>query len=521
MDVNYFAVYKLNTILANHISDFYFCHEAFLKSQQKDLQNLTQEQRIAIQHELLRNIAVRNESHSPEGGHFALTSRQHELVYLRQTSKKILPFLLPNHVVKCRLSMELVEEIFVNKILLKGLDILAEPDTFNKILIKIFEANDQPANAELTNPPDQAQVQVLKHWCLMNGCIFKTIKSPSLKEIFENNELLHHFIGYMNSIHSIAVLQLYLNLRDILRSHTGEMSSSCYSTCSAASSPTSSQIQELKMWCQNETNKQTLRAIAYDSEQTFHEVIHRALNEDSIDNSQENRYQALEKIHDEILNLIKEIYYSSFIKSEFMYRNVIGLNKLMPKLKASVRNSETTSLNSMNLGEARSENNLVFDQDFEDLGYPTTYSTTSGQVNSHPDDTADSLNGDEEYEEEGNDFRQQQAIRLDLINEIKDEILDERVEAGSMVNGLSSGGGEGRVGDEAEEEDEDEANYAQEEIEANDLNLNNLRICIDDIEELTDKSNKTCFVFVIQVRGQIIYFKRISAFSSKIIFLIA
>ena len=36
-------------------------------------------------------------------------------------------------------------------------------------------------------------------------------------------------------------------------------------------------------------------------------------------------------------------------------------------------------------------------------------------------------------------------------------------------------------------------------VNINKNNLNNLKICIDDIEELNDKSNKTWFVFVIHV----------------------
>jgi hypothetical protein len=50
-----------------------------------------------------------------------------------------------------------------------------------------------------------------------------------------------------------------------------------------------------------------------------------------------------------------------------------------------------------------------------------------------------------------------------------------------------------------EEEDEEEIDNGQAGLETIDVNLNNLRVCIDDIEEVTDRSNKTCFVFVIQV----------------------
>ncbi len=481
VDINYFATYKLNTILANHINDFYFCHEDYLHSQQKDLQDLNEKQRITIQHELLKNIITRNESQTGEGGHFALASRHHELVYLRQMSKKILPFILPNHIVKCRISMELIEEIFVNKLLLKGLDILAEPYTINKILIKIFEANEHSLKPQQTNLDDQAQVQILKHWCLMNGCIFKTIKAPTLKEIFDDNMILHHFIGYMNSVNSISILQLYLNLRDIIRSHTNELSSSCHSNCSVVSSSSANQIEELKTWCQNPKNNQTLCTIAYNSEKNLLQMINETLFKESTETDEDDKYKALEKIHDEIYSLIKEIYYSSFIKSDFMYKNLMGLNKLMPKIKASVRNSETTSLNSMNQAEVRSENNLVFDQDLDQ-----DYEDFTGQIYKNLNDTIDSLNDDEEQEDDVNDLQ----IRLDLMNEIKDEIMEDKIETRLCA--------EAKENDDFEEEDDEKD--VQDEPEGNDLNLSNLRMCVDDIEELKDKSNKNCFVFVIQVK---------------------
>lgn len=51
-----------------------------------------------------------------------------------------------------------------------------------------------------------------------------------------------------------------------------------------------------------------------------------------------------------------------------------------------------------------------------------------------------------------------------------------------------------------EDEDEDDENENLSNREPILKNLNNLRICIDEIEEVTDKSNKSCFVFVIQVK---------------------
>ena len=181
-----------------------------------------------------------------------------------------------------------------------------------------------------------------------------------------------------------------------------------------------------------------------------------------------------------------------------MYKNLVGLNKVTPKIKCS--KAESMSLNSanFNLHETKSEANLVFetdlDQEFDDFGYPSSYNS----INKPADDTTDSLNEEQEevYDEFGDmsefnnviDNKAKQDIRLDLINEIKDEILDDP----NSVNVATA------ANPKTVDEDEEELD-TQEEIDAIDVSLNNLRICIDDIEELTDKSNKTCFVFVIQV----------------------
>lgn len=73
--------------------------------------------------------------------------------------------------------LELIEEIFVSNILLKGLDVIAEPDSLNKLVIHIVKSHNdknKPRRDEL-NPVKK--VQVLKHWCRMNGYIFKSVSS--------------------------------------------------------------------------------------------------------------------------------------------------------------------------------------------------------------------------------------------------------------------------------------------------------------------------------------------------------
>jgi len=191
-------------------------------------------------------------------------------------------------------------------------------------------------------------------------------------------------------------------------------------------------------------------------------------------------------------NLIKDIFYTSFIKSEFMYKNLIGLRKIDPKLnlKKNKTSSEkdNTSMKSGSLNAFDLENETDTDLYEEDV---TSYSCTR---NSILEAANDSLNEemDDEFDEEAlnmNDLNKStRSIRLDLMNEIKDEITDEQALSASKSKY-----------NEQDEEDDEEDEIEGDESTVDNVNLANLRICIDEIEELTDKSNKTCYVFVIQV----------------------
>lgn len=265
-----------------------------------------------------------------------------------------------------------------------------------------------------------------------------------------------------------------------------------------------------------------LDVISFNSEMTYAQVMQSVLFQEGQQQTLDILIQDLKNIQEEIFNLIKDVYYTAFIKSDFMYKNMIGLKKLQPKSakksgKASA--AECSSLNSANLNliETRSEQGLIFDQDmeqdFDDLGFSgSTSQAAYSHTGKSADDTTDSLNEDadleygEEYLEslqtEENKSKQRE-IRLDLINEIKDEIFDDaQAVAGTQKN-------------EEEEDIDDEDDEQEEGLETIDVNLNNLRVCIDEIEEVTDKANKKCFVFVIQVWNLQPTFKQLDEGSSN------
>ena len=68
----------------------------------------------------------------------------------------------------------MIEEITVSNLLLHGLDVIAEPDTINKLIIKAIESHNE--NKPLIIDPNRPNVQILRHCCQMNGRMFKTVK---------------------------------------------------------------------------------------------------------------------------------------------------------------------------------------------------------------------------------------------------------------------------------------------------------------------------------------------------------
>ena len=94
---------------------------------------------------------------------------------------------------------------------------LAEPEVINNIIFTLVAADDPSASGvsrSQTAGPQQ-NVQLLKHWSQMNGCIFRSIQAPSFRDIIDKNHNLHMFISYLNTVgyNSVGVLQVYLILR--------------------------------------------------------------------------------------------------------------------------------------------------------------------------------------------------------------------------------------------------------------------------------------------------------------------
>ena len=213
-----------------------------------------------------------------------------------------------------------------------------------------------------------------------------------------------------------------------------------------------------------------------------------------------------------------------------MYKHVIGLNKvnqnrsLNPgkislKKKQLDPNSENKSESSILIEDYFGGANYNNDADNDE--YTEYYNGSANQVvfKDEEDDDDDYESFDIAEKEDSHSTAKNEAnavkagcdVRMDLINEINDEFLVEdsvadKTLGNSLVQSnmiMSSEKYSADFRSSIHDDDEEDDYYKDDSLDSatNHINLNNLRIAIDEIEELVDKSNnnKMCFVFVLKI----------------------
>lgn len=193
-----------------------------------------------------------------------------------------------------------------------------------------------------------------------------------------------------------------------------------------------------------------------------------------------------------------------------------GLQRMnqSPANKSPVQRKKFDNLSPKEQSDSKSEKEFSHIQEdsfsnteieLEDFEYKAEISDISNKSDLIIAENDDDEEENEDLEDTDLDYSSSSAkpsseVRLDLINEINDEFLDEDI---LVVDGKSSGtGGENVLSRFDDEEDDDKDDYyMSDDDDSGNINLTNFRILIDNIDEVIDKSNnnKTCYVFVIQV----------------------
>ncbi|KFM77680.1 Sorting nexin-14, partial [Stegodyphus mimosarum] len=140
--------------------------------------------------------------------HPAMRSRQAELSYLRQLTSNLLPFIVQQKYLNCRTATSLVREIFSGIVFLPVMDIIADPDVINHLLILFFD------KTPMANLPDSTEpkVEFLSNFISSHSVNRRPVLYTDLQTILEDQRLLYVFMQFLKEESALNVLQFHLSV---------------------------------------------------------------------------------------------------------------------------------------------------------------------------------------------------------------------------------------------------------------------------------------------------------------------
>ncbi|XP_014682031.1 PREDICTED: sorting nexin-14-like [Priapulus caudatus] len=146
--------------------------------------------------------------------HCAVRSRTDEMNYLKRIVRHMLPVLaLRNHRNSKAISAVLAEMV-VSKVLMPAMDIIADPDIVNNLLLIFF--NDEPMT--VSHEPPSPLVPLLENLILrINKDMRPKVKNAlklNVREILDDQSLLYPFIHFLKGEGAVNTLQFCLSVDD-------------------------------------------------------------------------------------------------------------------------------------------------------------------------------------------------------------------------------------------------------------------------------------------------------------------
>ncbi|KAF5269937.1 hypothetical protein FQR65_LT05736 [Abscondita terminalis] len=141
--------------------------------------------------------------------HIAVTNRKNELIYLRHLTSCMLPKVLPSKSVKCRNYFVLLREIVTGWVFLPLMDVLANPNIIN--LLVVFIAN-YKSKGIVPTPANIKYVEILQNF--VNKETKPTSFASDLKTVLKTTDLLYAFMQYLKQEGPVNILQFCLDIED-------------------------------------------------------------------------------------------------------------------------------------------------------------------------------------------------------------------------------------------------------------------------------------------------------------------
>lgn len=138
--------------------------------------------------------------------HAATSNRKNELKYLQHLTASLMPFILPNDYLQCKNYAILIREILAGWVLLPLMDVLADPNILNSLVILAITYKGK----KQTYKDVEEKVSFLENFVVRNSK--KSSFATDLNTIKGNTQLLYAFMQFLKKEEHVHLLQFCLDV---------------------------------------------------------------------------------------------------------------------------------------------------------------------------------------------------------------------------------------------------------------------------------------------------------------------
>uniref|UniRef100_A0A8C5CPB3 Sorting nexin 14 n=1 Tax=Gadus morhua TaxID=8049 RepID=A0A8C5CPB3_GADMO len=171
-----------------------------LKVSMKHIEVISKARQKVKNAEFLQQAAL--EEYGPDL-HMALRSRRDELLYLRNLTEILFPYILPPKALDCRSLTLLIREVLAGSVFLPSMDYLADPSLQNQPQLWFLSCNATPTHATRSTSG-----------IICISCMMLQVLKLELKEIREQQDLLFRFMNFLKQEGAVHVLQFCLTVEE-------------------------------------------------------------------------------------------------------------------------------------------------------------------------------------------------------------------------------------------------------------------------------------------------------------------